>query len=151
MTYFIAGFIIATVMKILNKYIGRQLSFGVGIVLNLCGAALILWGDWSHGSYLRESGIYGVFALLGKYLSLMNVFYNSILRLIKVEIMKNAILGGGACAGMVVGLSITADMIGNNVESGAFVYGFMSFCDKFTCGLAIMIINSISPVLVLNF
>jgi Na+/melibiose symporter-like transporter len=50
-------------------------------------------------------------------------------------------LGAGASVGMVMGLSITADMIGDNKESGAFVYGFMSFCDKFTCGLAIMFIN----------
>ncbi|CAL8083014.1 unnamed protein product [Orchesella dallaii] len=55
------------------------------------------------------------------------------------------LLGGGSSAMLVTSLSITADLIGNNIESGAFVYGAMSFCDKISCGIAIVLISSFNP------
>ncbi|XP_035703474.1 major facilitator superfamily domain-containing protein 12 isoform X2 [Folsomia candida] len=65
LTYFLSGLLVATTMKKLAKWVGKQMSFGFGIVLNVVGASLILWGEWGEGSFLREAGIYGVFALLG--------------------------------------------------------------------------------------
>ncbi|KAF2345957.1 Major facilitator superfamily domain, partial [Trinorchestia longiramus] len=56
-----------------------------------------------------------------------------------------ALLGAGSSTMLVTSLSITADLIGNNVESGAFVYGAMSFTDKLSNGVAIMIIQYFSP------
>ena len=53
--------------------------------------------------------------------------------------------GAGSSAILITSLSITADLIGNNVESGAFIYGAMSFTDKLSCGLAVMLINSLVP------
>uniref|UniRef100_A0A2P2I6J1 Major facilitator superfamily domain-containing protein 12-like n=1 Tax=Hirondellea gigas TaxID=1518452 RepID=A0A2P2I6J1_9CRUS len=55
------------------------------------------------------------------------------------------LLGSGSSIMLVTSLSITADLIGNNIESGAFVYGAMSFCDKFANGIVIMIIQYYSP------
>lgn len=65
LTYFLSGLLVATTMKKLAQWVGKQMSFGFGIVLNFIGASLILWGDWGQGSFLRETGVYLVFALLG--------------------------------------------------------------------------------------
>lgn len=42
---------------------------------------------------------------------------------------------------LVTSLGITADYIGQNVDSGAFVYGAMSFTDKLCNGLAVILIQ----------
>jgi len=46
---------------------------------------------------------------------------------------------------LVTSLSICADLIGSNVESGAFVYGAMSFNDKLSCGVVIGLISYLAP------
>lgn len=42
---------------------------------------------------------------------------------------------------LVTSLGVTADFIGHNTDSGAFVYGIMSFTDKLCNGLAVMAIQ----------
>lgn len=42
---------------------------------------------------------------------------------------------------LVTSLGITADLIGKNTQSGAFVYGAMSFTDKMANGVAILLIQ----------
>ncbi|XP_066945029.1 major facilitator superfamily domain-containing protein 12-like isoform X2 [Macrobrachium rosenbergii] len=56
-----------------------------------------------------------------------------------------ALMGSGASIMLVTSLSITADLIGPCVESGAFVYGAMSFTDKVSNGIAVMIIQHFNP------
>lgn len=51
------------------------------------------------------------------------------------------ILGAGGSIILVVSLGITADLIGNNTRNGAFVYGIMSFTDKLSNGIAVVIIQ----------
>ncbi|EYB95331.1 hypothetical protein Y032_0161g3371 [Ancylostoma ceylanicum] len=46
---------------------------------------------------------------------------------------------------LITSLSITADLINKNTESGAFVYGAMSFVDKLANGLAYQIIELWNP------
>ncbi|CAJ0947270.1 unnamed protein product, partial [Mesorhabditis belari] len=46
---------------------------------------------------------------------------------------------------IVTSLAITADLINKNTESGAFVYGAMSFVDKLANGIAYQIIELINP------
>lgn len=61
---------------------------------------------------------------------------------VKYEIYPVSIILG--CAGsimLVTSLGVTADFIGQNTESGAFVYGVMSFCDKLSNGLAVILIQ----------
>ncbi|KAB7495419.1 Major facilitator superfamily domain-containing protein 12 [Armadillidium nasatum] len=53
-----------------------------------------------------------------------------------------AVLGIGGSTVLITSLSVTADLIGNNVEGGAFVYGFMSLMDKISNGVVVMIIQS---------
>ncbi|CAL8145649.1 unnamed protein product [Orchesella dallaii] len=55
------------------------------------------------------------------------------------------LLGGGSSAMLVTSLSVTADLIGDNVQSGAFVYGSMSLIDKISSGLMVMLISSLNP------
>lgn len=42
---------------------------------------------------------------------------------------------------LVTTLGVTADLIGPDTDSGAFVYGSMSFADKLANGVAVMIIQ----------
>ena len=42
---------------------------------------------------------------------------------------------------LITSLSLTAELISSNVESSAFVYGAMSFTDKVSNGLAVMVIQ----------
>ncbi|CAG0915809.1 unnamed protein product [Notodromas monacha] len=53
----------------------------------------------------------------------------------------------GMCSStiLITSLSITSDLIGENTESGAFVYGAMSFADKLSNGLVIVLIQSLHP------
>ncbi|RXG67728.1 Heat shock 70 kDa protein 1, partial [Armadillidium vulgare] len=60
------------------------------------------------------------------------------------------LMGSGASTMLVTVLSLSADMIGNNVECGAFVYGSLSFTDKLSNGLVVMIIQYFSPCLTCN-
>ncbi|KAJ7365909.1 hypothetical protein OS493_002639 [Desmophyllum pertusum] len=54
-------------------------------------------------------------------------------------------LGFGGSTMLVTVLTMLADLIGNNVETGAFVYGAMSFLDKMSNGIAIQIIQICYP------
>lgn len=55
------------------------------------------------------------------------------------------LLGAGSAIILVMSLSMTADLIGDQTHSGAFVYGAMSFTDKVANGVAVMIIQTVHP------
>jgi len=57
----------------------------------------------------------------------------------------SATLGFGSSALLVTVLTMLADLIGDNVETGAFVYGAMSFLDKMSNGIVIQIIQVLYP------
>ena len=48
--------------------------------------------------------------------------------------MIAVLVGFGGSAMLITSLSITAELVGNNVESSAFIYGAMSFTDKLSTG-----------------
>jgi len=56
------------------------------------------------------------------------------------------ILGSGTGIVGVSALGLICDLVGESCESGAFVYGSMSFADKIANGAAIMIAESFAPV-----
>lgn len=65
----------------------------------------------------------------------------------KYEIYGVAVLlGAGSSVMVVTSLGITADLIGPNTESGAFVYGAMSFTDKLANGAAVLLIQYLKRV-----
>ncbi|XP_073999489.1 major facilitator superfamily domain-containing protein 12-like isoform X2 [Rhodnius prolixus] len=55
-----------------------------------------------------------------------------------------AVLFGGATSVLLVtALAVTADYIGDDTGNSAFLYGIMSFVDKLSCGIVIMIIQGL--------
>lgn len=48
---------------------------------------------------------------------------------------------------LITSLAITNDLIGRNTDSGAFVFGAMSFVDKISNGLSVMLIEQFKPAL----
>ncbi|XP_055722035.1 major facilitator superfamily domain-containing protein 12-like isoform X2 [Salvelinus fontinalis] len=57
----------------------------------------------------------------------------------------SVLLGVGSATILVMSLSMTADLIGDQTQSGAFVYGAMSFTDKVANGVAVMMIQTLHP------
>ncbi|KAM8849988.1 major facilitator superfamily domain-containing protein 12-like [Spinachia spinachia] len=55
------------------------------------------------------------------------------------------LLGAGSATILVISLAMTAELIGDQTQSGAFVYGAMSFTDKVANGGAVMIIQALHP------
>ncbi|KAM9322538.1 major facilitator superfamily domain-containing protein 12-like [Pholidichthys leucotaenia] len=55
------------------------------------------------------------------------------------------LLGAGSATILVISLAMTADLIANQTQSGAFVYGAMSFTDKLANGVAVMVIQAVHP------
>ncbi|XP_068212734.1 major facilitator superfamily domain-containing protein 12-like isoform X1 [Palaemon carinicauda] len=111
---YVSGFLTTTVLKCLNKYVGRKISFLIGCFLGGASCICVWLGT---GEAYCHYWLYAVAALMG----------------------------AGASIMLVTSLSITADLIGPNVESGAFVYGAMSFTDKLSNGFAVMIIQHFNP------
>ncbi|XP_018551220.1 major facilitator superfamily domain-containing protein 12 [Lates calcarifer] len=55
------------------------------------------------------------------------------------------LLGAGSATILVMSLSMTATLIGEQTQSGAFVYGSMSLTDKVANGVGVIIIQSVRP------
>ncbi|XP_019064626.1 major facilitator superfamily domain-containing protein 12 [Fukomys damarensis] len=108
---YLSGFFSSFLMKPLNRSIGRNFTYFVGLLLILAFAAWVALVDG-----------------LG------------------VAVYAAAVLLGAGCATILVtSLSMTADLIGPHSQSGAFVYGAMSFSDKVANGLAVMAVQSLHP------
>ena len=65
LTMYLSGFTVAIIVKTLNKYLGRQLTYTLGASASVLGSFFIISLDWQSSLFLREYGIYGVAALLG--------------------------------------------------------------------------------------
>lgn len=107
---YISGFLSSFLMKPVNKCIGRNMTYFLGIVMILV-FAYWLW------FFQIDNSIFGAAVLLGS----------------------------GSATILVTSLSMTADLIGENTQSGAFVYGSMSFTDKVANGLGVVIIQALHP------
>lgn len=104
--------------SLVMKEINKKIGRKGTFALGCCfGIAGCTWIWFGEGDYFTTWGIFVVGALLG--------------------------IGGSTL--LITSLSITADLIGENVEGGAFVYGFMSLVDKFSNGIIIMIIQESNP------
>lgn len=63
-----------------------------------------------------------------------------------MEVFGPAILlGAGSSTLLVTSLSMVADLIGPHSATGAFVYGSMSFADKLSSGLALVLVQFFHP------
>ncbi|XP_006869107.1 PREDICTED: major facilitator superfamily domain-containing protein 12 [Chrysochloris asiatica] len=108
---YLSGFVSSFLMKTINKWIGRNLTYFTGLLIILTFAA---WVALVSG---LGTAVYGAAALLG----------------------------AGCATILITSLAMTADLIGPHTQSGAFVYGAMSFSDKVANGLAVMVIQSLHP------
>ncbi|NXY75803.1 MFS12 protein, partial [Glareola pratincola] len=108
---YVSGFLSSFLMKPVNKWIGRNLTYFVGILV------ILAFASWVTLARQMGAEIYGAAVLLG----------------------------AGSATILVTSLSMTADLIGTNTHSGAFVYGAMSFTDKMANGLAVMLIQNLHP------
>ncbi|XP_038020031.1 major facilitator superfamily domain-containing protein 12 isoform X3 [Motacilla alba alba] len=108
---YVSGFLSSFLMKPVNKWIGRNLTYFVGILM------VLAFASWVALARPIGDEIYGLAVLLG----------------------------AGSATILVTSLSMTADLIGTNTHSSAFVYGAMSFTDKMANGLAVMVIQNLHP------
>ncbi|XP_071543921.1 major facilitator superfamily domain-containing protein 12-like isoform X3 [Panulirus ornatus] len=97
--------------------------------------------DWlkNHQASFILGSIIGGSACIAVWFGTGNLYKKYILYVVA------SLLGAGGSIMLITSLSITADLIGPNVESGAFVYGAMSFTDKLSNGVAIMLIQNLNP------
>ncbi|XP_065560342.1 major facilitator superfamily domain-containing protein 12-like isoform X2 [Artemia franciscana] len=109
----VAGFLGSLLLKIGNSAIGKRSGYLFGGFIGGCACVWLYFA--SNTMLLDKLQIYGVAALMG--------FSGSVV--------------------VVLATSFTADLIAVNTESGAFVYGCMSFCDKLSCGIAVAVIQSL--------
>ncbi|XP_051827935.1 major facilitator superfamily domain-containing protein 12 isoform X2 [Antechinus flavipes] len=108
---YVSGFFSSFFMKPVNKCIGRNLTYFVGLLV------ILAFASWVALASFLGVAVYGAAVLLGV----------------------------GSATILVMSLSMTADLIGSHTNSGAFVYGAMSFSDKVANGLAVMVIQSLYP------
>ncbi|XP_005999123.1 major facilitator superfamily domain-containing protein 12 [Latimeria chalumnae] len=108
---YLSGFLFSFLMKPINKLIGRNVTYLVGLLIIFAFAYwILLVQNIGHA-------VYGAAVLLGT----------------------------GSATILITSLSMTADLIGANTQSGAFVYGAMSFTDKLANGIAVVIIQNLHP------
>ncbi|XP_074655672.1 major facilitator superfamily domain-containing protein 12-like [Tubulanus polymorphus] len=75
-------------------------------------------------------------------------FYCISLYRLDMQIFGAAVLLGSGCSTILItSLSMTADLISENTETGAFVYGAMSFTDKLSNGITVVFIQRFYPCL----
>ncbi|KAJ6655201.1 hypothetical protein lerEdw1_005679 [Lerista edwardsae] len=108
---YISGFLSSFLMKAVNRWIGRNLTYFLGLLI------ILAFASWVALTSRIGVEVYGAAVLLG----------------------------AGSATILVTSLSMTADLIGTNTHSGAFVYGAMSFTDKVANGVAVMVIQNLHP------
>lgn len=60
----------------------------------------------------------------------------------KFQFSSILLVGASSSIQLVTSLGLTADLIGQDTDTGAFVYGAMSFVDKLSNGIAIAILQA---------
>jgi len=113
---FLAGLITSATMSTFTRTLGRRGAFVISCLLGLIACLWVSFGNYNDWQY-RTREIYIVAVLFG----------------------------AGGSALLITSIAATADLIGNNVECSASVYGLTSLAEKFACGLAFGIIQELVP------
>jgi len=117
-----SSFVVSRIMKYLSSKVGRKICFLIGCAL---GASACVWVFYGSNDYNKDHDFfreYGIF-------------------------IAAVLFGAAGSAVLITSLSLTAELIANNCETAAFVYGAMSFTDKVSNGLAVMVIQHYIPCL----
>ena len=116
LTIFISGFVTSFVLKKANDQFGRKTTFLIGGLIGISGCI------WTHFGILPDdpNTKYYVYLLA-------------------------SLIGISGSTMLVTSLSLTAEFIGSNTGSSAFIYGLMSLTDKVSNGLAVVLIQHLIP------
>ena len=114
---FVSGFFASITMRPINKRLGRKITILIGLVFVIASSVLFWFMPQSKDTVIIEVMLIAACILLGIGTSVTNI-----------------------CS-----FSLTSDLIGLNTESGAFVYGIMSFADKLANGVIIASIQQFNP------
>jgi hypothetical protein len=112
---YISGFCATFPLRYLSRYLGTYFTYFLGTAL-IFGCSCLFWYN--------------------------DIIYNS-----KdiTTIVAAVLLGSGSSIILVSSLSLTADLIGKNTGTSAFVFGCMSFIDKLSNGIAVAALQQFSP------
>jgi len=113
---FVSAFATSFTMEWVNNKFGRKITAIIGAIFGIFGC---LW--MRYGCIPGDPSVQ------------YHVFFVAIL------------LGIGGTTMLVTSLSLTAEFIGSNTSSSAFVYGAMSFLDKLSTGFGVFFIQHFTP------
>jgi len=120
---YVSGFITSLLMNVLNKFtnlrVGGKGTYIAGSVIGLA-ACIVTFACSGKGRTSDFYLTYGIFFMAALY-------------------------GAASTIILVTSLSLTAELIGENSTSAAFVYGAMSFTDKVSNGIAVVLIQKFIP------
>ena len=109
---YIVSLATSQLMNNLTRTLGRRGAFAVACSIALAGSVWVWFGDYDDYVYTTRF----VFIVAG-------------------------LFGAGGSSMLITSLSAIADLIGENKESGAFVYGITSLADKFANAIAFVVIQ----------
>jgi len=115
LSIFVSGFVTSFAMKPMNQKLGRKITFIIGGIIGLAGC---IWVKFSAPQ--DENITYYIYC-------------------------ASVLIGIGGSTMLVTSLSLTAEFIGSNTSSSAFIYGLMSLTDKVSNGLAVVLIQHFIP------
>lgn len=114
----LVSYVSGFVSSFIMKYINVRLGKRITYLIGACLTLIACaWIYFSNYHGFKEWGIFGVAIVIG--------------------LASSTIL--------ITSLAITNDMIGQNTQSGAFVFGAMSFVDKVSNGVAVWLIEYVKP------
>lgn len=116
LTMFLSGFVTSFAMKKINDKLGRKTTFVLGSLVGVAGCLWIQYGC----NPLDDNIKYYVYCV-------------------------GVLMGVGGSTMLVTSLSLTAEFIGIDTSSSAFIYGLMSLTDKISNGLAVVVIQRLIP------
>ncbi|XP_013390774.1 major facilitator superfamily domain-containing protein 12-like [Lingula anatina] len=112
---YVSGFLTSVLMRLINKLIGKKFTYLVG------GCFVIGACAWCY--FITQHSPHKEWQVIA----------------------ASVLLGAGSTTMLITSLAMTSDLIGENTESGAFVYGFMSLLDKCANGAAVMVVQALHP------
>jgi len=116
LTMFISAFATSFAMEKVNGYFGRKTTSIFGAIFGVFGCC------WLHFGCIPNDP---------------NVEYHIFIVAI--------LMGIGGTTMLVTSLALTAEFIGSDTSSSAFVYGLMSFVDKISTGFGVLLIQQFTP------
>ena len=139
MIMYVSGIFVAVITKTATKHLGIKITTGIYSVVGIIGCIWMHWGKLIRKSNKVKTCKYkiGTIPKKQKHYNKSSSISGSKdnLSFKNIEIYFVALFIGSGGAGMLItSLSITAQLIGKNTESSAFVYGAISFVDKLSSG-----------------